>query len=53
MSRSNPVENSPNPATRWFEWDGSAGGLRYYDKEAKQQVKAEFEQNTDLIESVN
>jgi hypothetical protein len=39
MSRSNPSENSnPNPATRWFEWSGEHGVVRYYDKEAKKNV---------------
>lgn len=39
MSRSNPNENSnPNPATRWFEWNGEAGVVRYYDKDAKKNV---------------
>jgi hypothetical protein len=40
MSRSNPSANSPNPSTRWFEWDGSNGGVRYYDKEAKENKSA-------------
>lgn len=40
MSRSNPTENSaPNPATRWFEWNGEVGNVRYYDKEAKANVE--------------
>lgn len=40
MSRSNPHENgTPNPATRWFEWNGEAGTVRYYDREAKQNVE--------------
>jgi len=39
MSRSKPQENgSPNPATRWFEWNGEHGTVRYYDKDAKQNV---------------
>ena len=39
MSRSNPSENSnPNPAVRWFEWNGEKGLIRYYDKDAKQNV---------------
>ncbi len=39
MSRSNPTENSnPNPATRWFEWNGEHGVVRYYDKETKKNV---------------
>lgn len=42
MSRSNPVDNSPNPATRWFEWDGSEGNIRYYDKAAKETVTVDL-----------
>lgn len=39
MSRSNPNENSnPNPAVRWFEWNGEAGTVRYYDKDAKKNI---------------
>ncbi len=38
MSRSNPQENNPNPAIRWFEWNGEHGLVRYYDKAAKQHV---------------
>lgn len=42
MSRSNPTDNSPNPATRWFEWSGSEGSIRYYDKAAKENVTIEI-----------
>lgn len=36
MSRSRPHESSDrNPATRWFEWNGEKGCIRYYDKDAK------------------
>jgi hypothetical protein len=39
VSRSNPNENGqPNPSTRWFEWNGEQGVIRYYDKDAKQNV---------------
>jgi hypothetical protein len=39
VSRSNPHENgAPNPAVRWFEWNGEHGNIRYYDKDAKQNV---------------
>ncbi len=39
MSRSNPNDNgTPNPAVRWFEWNGEQGVVRYYDKEAKKNV---------------
>lgn len=36
MSRSNPHLNAPNPAVRWFEWNGEKGVVRYYDKAAKE-----------------
>lgn len=40
MSRSNPNENGmPNPAVRWFEWNGENGVVRYYDKDAKVNVE--------------
>lgn len=35
MSRSNPTDTTPNPAVRWFEWDGMKGKVRFYDKEAE------------------
>jgi len=38
MSLSNPTANDPNPATRWFEWNGGKGVVRYYDKAAKENV---------------
>lgn len=38
MSRSNPTMNAPNPATRYFEWAGSKGLVRYYDATAKRRV---------------
>lgn len=38
MSRSNPQVNAPNPAVRWFEWNGEKGHVRYYDKEAQKNV---------------
>lgn len=40
MSRSNLAENgTPNPATKWFEWNGENGTIRYYDKDAKKNVE--------------
>jgi len=42
MSRSNPTEIIPNPALRWFEWQGSKGNIRYYDKEKKENVGIEL-----------
>ncbi len=38
MSRSNPHVNAPNPASRWFEWNGEHGKVRYYDKDAKANI---------------
>lgn len=35
MSRSNPEINQ-NPTTRYFEWDGENGGVKYYDKEREE-----------------
>jgi len=35
MSRSNPTDSTPNPSSRWHEWDGENGQVRYFDKEAK------------------
>ena len=32
MSRSNPNTGSSNPSTRWHEWAGDKGILKYYDK---------------------
>lgn len=44
MSRSNPTDGVRNPSTRWFEWAGGSDGgfMRWYDKEAEKQVKAEL-----------
>lgn len=38
MSRSKPSDRLPNPSTRWLEWNGSLGGLRYYDKATQSRV---------------
>lgn len=39
MSRSRPNEHTnPNPAVRWFEWNGEKGLVRYYDKDKKENV---------------
>jgi hypothetical protein len=43
MSRSNPQNDStPNPASRWFEWNGEVGTVRYYDKDAKINVNVDL-----------
>jgi hypothetical protein len=40
VSLSNPQENGqPNPSSRWFEWTGEKGLIRYYDKEKKENVE--------------
>ena len=39
MSRTIPAGNTPSPVTRWFELDGAEGGVRYYDKEKKEQIE--------------
>lgn len=38
MSRSNPNEHQTNPATRFMEWNGEQGNVRYYDKALKKNV---------------
>lgn len=37
MSRSAPNDTNPNPATRWFSW--KSGGIIYWDKESKKNIK--------------
>lgn len=41
MSRSNNT-NTTNPATRWFEWSGSTGQLKYYDRDKAENVFVEL-----------
>jgi len=38
MSRSNPTDSTPNPCTRWHEWDGTNGAVRYYDKTQEKNI---------------
>lgn len=38
MSRSNPTTHISNPATRWFEWNGEVGEVRFYDKALKTSI---------------
>jgi len=42
MSRSNPTENTVNPAQKFIEWSGSEGKFKYYDKEKKENVFIEL-----------
>lgn len=41
MSRSNNNVTA-NPCTRWFEWSGSTGQLKYWDKEKSENVFIEL-----------
>lgn len=38
MSRSNPTDQGSHPCSRWHEWDGSLGQVRYYDKQTKTNI---------------
>jgi hypothetical protein len=43
MSRSNPnAGQQSNPATRFFEWSGSDGKIKYYDKAADETIKLDL-----------
>jgi hypothetical protein len=42
MSRSNPTTNNSHVCTRWFDWDGAQGGIRYYDREKKERIGVPF-----------
>lgn len=53
MSRSQPNENSPHPCERWFEWDGTKGNIRYYDKENKKQVEVPLPFNFVLLDQLS
>ena len=39
MSRSNPSEHLSNPSTRWFEWSGDKGEIKYYDKDSRKDMQ--------------
>jgi hypothetical protein len=39
MSRSRPTDQEiANPATRWFDWSGEKGAIKYYDRDKKEEV---------------
>lgn len=38
MSRANPNAGVTNPSTRWFEWRGGDGVIRWYDKTKKESI---------------
>jgi hypothetical protein len=38
MPRVNPNTQDSHPCTRWHEWDGAEGSVRYYDKNKKENV---------------
>lgn len=42
MSRSNPNTGSSNPSTRWHEWAGDKGSIKYYDKAAQANVEVKL-----------
>lgn len=40
MGRINPnSDTTPNPSTRWHEWNGGSGKITYYDKSLKQDCE--------------
>jgi hypothetical protein len=39
MSRSQPHDHAAHPVTRWFEWNGEAGTIKYYDKAKKETIE--------------
>lgn len=53
MSRSQPNERLPNPATRWFDWNGEAGNPKYYDKELKENVQVALPFEFILLDRLN
>lgn len=54
MSRSNPNQDSaPNPAQRWFEWNGQNGHFRYYDKQAEKRVDLKPDFTFILLDETN
>ena len=38
MSRSSSFDSQSHPCTRWLEWHGEKGLLRYYDRDTKTTV---------------
>jgi len=38
MSRSNPTNELQNPAKRFFEWAGSTGQIKFYDKSKQENI---------------
>ena len=52
MSRSNPNENLPHPCSRWFNWNGEKGNIRYYDKQTKQNVEVDLPFNFVLLDQL-
>lgn len=54
MSRSNPAaDGQSNPATRFFEWSGSTGKIKYYDKEAKQSYEVDLPFSFLVLDQLN
>lgn len=42
MARTNPNDQSPNPAQRWFLWKGDEGKIKYWDKETETEIMVEL-----------
>jgi hypothetical protein len=42
MPRTNPNDQSPNPAKRWFLWKGDEGKIKYWDKETESEITVEL-----------
>jgi hypothetical protein len=53
MSRSQPTQNEPNPATRFYEWNGESGLVRYYDKERRENVEVPLPFTFILLDSLS
>lgn len=54
MSRSNPsADGQSNPATRFFEWAGSTGKIKYYDKVEKQTYEVDLPFSFLVLDQLN
>lgn len=39
MSLSNPTSENPNPSTRWMQWNGEKGNIKYFDKATETNIE--------------
>lgn len=53
MSRSKPTDDARNPVTRFYEWQGSTGKIKWYDKEAKEQKTVELPFSFLVLDQLN